>query len=295
VGIGKPYRGSESSCVASYLKRGELAWPLAYVYIVYVMVGQLPGLSGLSVFSVEAASVLLALLFLFSSYVYWGLAKASKYLVGTWLVAYAVEFVGVTTGYPFGHYAYTSAMSPFIGPVPLFIPFLWSALGYFALRATGTSILAPSVLMVLLDVSFDPSFSMTLWHWRSTPGPLYFGVPLLNFFGWFVASVLIFGLFWALVRAKGETKRGMVLSGGVAQGVGFYFLFGLSNVVSLLEEGLAEAAAVSTLLFAVASALAWRYRARAGAESPLHGPERQPASLAAASEPRRGTTATKEI
>ena len=235
---------------------------LCYAYLVYVFLGEVPGVGSLSIFSVQAVSALLVLAFLFSSYVSWGAATATKFLVGTWLVSYAIEFVGVSTGYPFGHYAYTSAMGPFIGPVPVFIPFSWCALGYFSLRATGVSILAPAGIMALLDLSFDPIFSRTLWHWRGTIGPLYFGVPVLNFIGWFVTALIIFAVFWTAVGERGlASKKSAVLSGGSTEGVGFYFLFGMTNVVSLLNGGIPEAAVASTALFAVSGLLLWKSRA----------------------------------
>ncbi len=253
---------AKESNAASFLTRGQAAWVLCYAYLVYVFLGEVPGLDNLSAFSVEAVSVLLAVVFFISSYANWGVAKATKYLVVTWLTAYAIEFIGVTTGYPFGHYAYTAAMTPFIGPIPVFIPFSWCALGYFSLRATGVSIAAPAVLMVLLDVSFDPVFSRTLWQWQSTTGPRYFGVPLLNFVGWFITALIIFALFWVLVREKGGLKKSIIPPGGSAEAVGFYFLFGISNAVSLYKAGLTEAAAASTILFAIAAVLLWRSRAQ---------------------------------
>jgi uncharacterized membrane protein len=244
------------------LTRGQVAWVLCYAYLAYVFLGEVPGLGDLSIFSVQAVSALLVVVYLFSSYVSWGVANATKFLVGTWLASYAIEFVGLATGYPFGHYAYTSAMSPFIGPVPVFIPFTWCALGYFSLQATGISILAPAGIMALLDASFDPIFSRTLWHWQSTIGPQYFGVPLLNFFGWFLTAATAFAIFWMVVGDKRHVvKRGILFSGGSAAGVGFYFLFGVTNVISLVSGGLPEAAVVSTILFVVSAFLLWRSRA----------------------------------
>jgi uncharacterized membrane protein len=251
------------------LTRGQVAWALCYAYLAYVFLGEAPGLGDLSIFSVQAVSALLVVVFLFSSYVSWGVATATKYLVGTWLASYAIEFVGLTTGYPFGHYAYTVAMGPFVGPVPVYIPFSWCALGYFCLQATGVSILAPAGAMALLDISFDPIFSRTLWHWQSTIGPQYFGVPVLNFVGWFLTAVAVFALFWIAVGERGPiVKKSIVLSSGSEEAIGFYLLFGISNVVSLINGGLPEAAAASMVLFVVLALVLWRSRARGGKPAP---------------------------
>jgi len=245
------------------LNRGQATWAAAYLYLVYVFLGEIPAFANLPVFSLQAVSILLVVMYLVSSVVNWGAATAAKYLVGTFLVSYAVESVGVSTGLPFGHYVYTAALSPLIGPVPLFIPFLWCALGYFCLQATGVSIVAPAALMATLDLSFDPIFSRSLWQWSTTIGPLYFGVPALNFIGWFLTALLVFALFWFAVGRKGDRKGRVVLSGGSALGVGFYLVLGLTNVVSLLTGGIPQAAAVSLVLFVLASVVLWRERAEA--------------------------------
>ena len=202
-------------------------------------------------------SILLIVLFLLSSYVLWGWRAATKYLAGTWLISYLAEYIGVETGYPFGHYAYTAAMAPFLGQVPFFIPFTWCALGYFCLQACRKkSTVVPALLMVVLDVAFDPVFSLTLWHWRASPGPAYFGVPALNFVGWFVTSIVIFAAFNLLARdGRMEKKKTLLVSGGTPEAVGFYFLLGMSTVPSLADSGFLGGAAISTALFVVVAAL----------------------------------------
>lgn len=259
------------------MNRGQVTWAASYLYLTYLFIGEVPGLSQLGIFSVQIASVLLALLYLGSSYLNWGVATATKYLVLTWVVSYVVEYIGVSTGYPFGNYSYTSGLSPLIGPVPLFIPFLWCALGYYCLQAGGISIVAPAALMAVLDISFDPIFSSTLWQWKTTAGPSYFGVPVLNFFGWFVTAVIIFTFFWVVAK---DRKRSVVLSGGSSAGVGFYFLFGVTNVISLVYGGIPQAAEFSLGLYAVVALVLWVRRDKAEGRASFVG---RPES---ASEPR---------
>jgi putative membrane protein len=234
----------------------SLSWVVAYVYLAYVFLGQVPSLGETWVFSVTAASTLLIFLCLFHSLVNLGWKAASKYFAVALVVSYAIEFIGTETGVPFGKYSYTNGLAPLLGPVPVFIPFLWAALGYFSAAAAGDYV-AASILMVLLDVSFDPRFSTYLWHWV-TPGQ-YFGVPLVNFVGWFVTSLAIFGVFYPLSRKKFASS---------APAIGFYLLFGVNNVILDVEAGLGEAGAISLMLFAAASLLLFlRLRnARTGAE-----------------------------
>jgi putative membrane protein len=126
--------------------------------------------------------------YFFDSFTSQSLKLASKFLVIAATISYLWEFIGVETGLPFGQYSYTNLLGPPIGLIPIFIPLLWCALGYFCLQASDYYVVA-SALMVSLDLPFDPVFSTSLhlWTWQSSTQ--YFGVPLSNFFGWFIASL----------------------------------------------------------------------------------------------------------
>lgn len=236
------------------MDRTKATWIPAYLYLAFLFLGAVPALAGSPLFAIQLESVLLVLVYLFSSYITWGASKATKYLVGTWLASYVIELIGVSTGYPFGNYSYTSAMSPFLGPVPISIPFLWCALGYFCLRAGGPSVVVPALLLVFLDVSFDPIFSRSLWHWIPPLGLEYSGVPVLNFAGWLISAIAIFTLFRTLdSESRKSHRRSMLYAKGSIEGVGFYLLFGTSTVVSDFQANLPEAAAVSVLLYAISA------------------------------------------
>ena len=243
--------------------RSQATWVLCYAYLAYVFLSESPQLSSLPYFSIQAAFILLVFVYIFASFVNWGVKAASKYLVIVWLTSYAIEYIGVSTGLPFGHYVYTAAMGQFLGPVPIFIPFLWCALGYFCLMACGPSIVAPALLMTLLDLSLDPLFAQSLWTWQSTMGPQYFGVPMLNFLGWFITSAVAFTLVRAVIRWNvGSPRRGIVFAGGTAEAVGFYFLFGVSTILYQLYSGIPLAAAASGSLYVIAFILLWKMRAK---------------------------------
>jgi putative membrane protein len=241
------------------LDRSRVVWALLYAYLAFLFVGEIPAFSGNPLFSIQLESILLVVLYLSSSYLGWGASKATKFLVGTWVTSYAIEFIGLNTGYPFGHYSYTSALSPFIGPVPMFIPFLWCSLGYFCLQAGGASIVVPASLLTFLDISFDPIFSRNLWHWGPTIGFEYAGVPILNFLGWFISAIVIFTIFRMVdAGSRKSPRRSILYSRGSIEGAGFYFLFGVSTVLSDLNANLPEVASVSAFLYLVSGALlAW--------------------------------------
>src|SRR5207237_1122320 len=168
--------------------KSQISWAIAYAYTIYVALSAVAPFKDMSIFSVTAASGLLVLLYFFHSYANLNLKTAFKFFIIAATISFIWEFIGVTTGIPFGQYSYTTSLSPSLLSVPLFIPLLWCALGYFCMEASDYYIMA-SALMVSLDLSFDPVFSTSLhlWTWQSQGE--YFGVPLSNFSGWFLASL----------------------------------------------------------------------------------------------------------
>jgi len=230
----------------------KLSWAIAYIYTLYVALGALPTFRGMAAFSVAAASFLLVILYVFHSYSNLNLKNASKFLVIAATVSFIWEFIGVTTGVPFGQYVYTSALGPQLGPVPLFIPLIWCALGYFCMEASDYYIMA-SALMVSLDLSFDPVFSNALGLWTWLGPTQYFGVPLSNFFGWFVASLTFFALFFFTSRRPTRSSK---------YAIAFYYLFGLDNVVGDLVAGSTALAVASFIIFTLATGIIfWAHRA----------------------------------
>jgi len=143
-----------------------------------------------------------------------------------------------------GQVAYTAQLAPFLGPIPLFVPLLWASLGYFCLISADNYAVS-AALMVLLDIAFDPRFSLTLWRWE-TPGQ-YFGVPVANFFGWFITAAAMYDVFYIATRRKAKSSRKAIL---------FYFLPGLFNgALPDMIPGLYTAGAISVVLFSAAALL----------------------------------------
>ncbi len=225
--------------------RQRVSWAIAYIYTIYVAIGAVPPLRGTSAFSITAASALLVLLYIFHSFTNLSLKTASKFLIIAAVISYLWEFVGVETGFPFGPYSYTGALGVQLGPVPVFIPLIWCALGYFCMQASDYYIIA-SALMVTLDLSFDPVFSTSLHLWNWTGQTQYFGVPLTNFFGWFVASLTFYAVFYFSSRRPAKSSK---------RAIAFYYFFGLDNVVGDLVSGPLALAAASFIIFTLATAI----------------------------------------
>jgi putative membrane protein len=171
---------------------------------------------------------------------------ATLFLFVSFLVSYSFEYLGVTTGFPFGRYSYSSFLEPFIGPVPAIIPMMWASLGYFCYMASSSP-LTSSLMMVALDTALDPRVSPHLWKWLD--GGVYFGVPPLNFLGWFVTSLAIF-LSFRKVSAHTQRDSGRYLL--------FYLMFGSAQSFTDAIVGLYLPALLS-FLFVVSLFLLSRY------------------------------------
>ena len=230
----------------------SLAWGLAFAYMAYAALGDIPALASYAVFSIEVSSLLFVLLYLYHSYTTLGARSALKYFVITTLLGYSFEYLFINTGW-IGQYSYTGNLAPFIGPVPLFIPLLWASLSYFCMLSSDNYAVA-AVLMVLLDVSFDPRFSLTLWHWESATQ--YFGVPITNFVGWFITAATIYGVFYLVTKRKPRSS---------GKAITFYLLVALVNgAIPELVPGLYTAGEISIVLFAGTVTLLYVYSHRLG-------------------------------
>lgn len=188
---------------------------------------------------------------------------------GRWLGAFAAlylvsllsELAGTTAGVPFGPYAYTQALGPrWFGHVPLLIPLSWffMAVPSYALarillpighRAWERVLLASFVLLAW-DLSLDPAMSHATRYWEwGTPGP-YYGMPLLNLFGWYVTGLALMGALAAL-RADAWIARLPV-----RWLAGFYAANLLLPLGMILARGLWPAALVTVAALGAAVLLA---------------------------------------
>ncbi len=106
-------------------------------------------------------------------------------------LAYLVEFIGVSTGWPFGPYAYTSVLGLQLGgSVPLAIPFAWllvvpGAVMWANHLMDGRAVVPIAALLALwLDLLIEPVAAHVAGYWRWLEPGIYYGVPLANFVAW---------------------------------------------------------------------------------------------------------------
>lgn len=128
-------------------------------------------------------------------------------------VSFTFEALGVATGLVFGDYYYPDGpLGPLVLGVPPLIQLQYFAMGYASLQvarsitgtlgtaARGWTLVGASAMgafaMTALDLASDPMQSTVLGDWIWREGGAYFGVPIHNFIGWFVAT----GTFFVLVN-----------------------------------------------------------------------------------------------
>lgn len=136
---------------------------------------------------------------------------------------YAAEWVGIRTGLPFGQYTYAETLWPRPGGVPVIVALAWGGMGLaayaLACRATwGRPAVDAAPVRVALgalaltawDLFLDPQMlRVGLWVWTE-PGP-YRGVPVGNFLGWLLVSLLVMTLVEGILAGRGARSAGLAV------------------------------------------------------------------------------------
>ncbi|WP_243708472.1 carotenoid biosynthesis protein [Actinomadura sp. GC306] len=140
---------------------------------------------------------------------------------------YAAEWIGIRTGVPFGEYSYTSVLQPQLGGVPVIVAAAWGGMG-LAAHAVATEIVPEggpkrwvtgALALTAWDLFLDPQMlRLGLWTWVEE-GP-YRGVPVSNFAGWLVVSLLVMGMIDMIVgRPEAAPPGGLLAIYGVMAGM----------------------------------------------------------------------------
>ncbi|HGJ64041.1 TPA: carotenoid biosynthesis protein [bacterium] len=128
-----------------------------------------------------------------------GVSKTLIIALKVFIISWIIELIGSKTGIPFGVYHYTDILQPQLLGVPLLIPLAWLMMlpPSWAIARSIFKSISPVKLALLGGLAFtawdlflDPQMvRWNLWVWK-TEGA-YFGIPIINFIGWFVSAVLI--------------------------------------------------------------------------------------------------------
>lgn len=126
------------------------------------------------------------------------------------VVSNVCENLSILTGIPFGRYHYTDVLGPKLFLVPVLIGGAYTGVGYLSWMIAHVLLdrMGPSsrsaiwalpavgaVLMVSWDLSLDPGASTIGKAWIWIDAGAFFGVPVQNFFGWYLTVFLFLALF----------------------------------------------------------------------------------------------------
>ncbi|NIP82065.1 MAG: carotenoid biosynthesis protein [Gemmatimonadetes bacterium] len=153
------------------------------------------------------------------------------------------ELMGTAYGVPFGPYSYTDLLGvKWLGLVPALIPLSWffmavpayglavralggggrpGALGRAASESAGRAgalsrIALGSLLLLAWDLTLDPAMSEVTRYWVWGEAGPYYGMPLMNLFGWYVTGVVL------MVVLEWRGARSWLGGASTAWLVGFY-------------------------------------------------------------------------
>lgn len=185
----------------------------------------------------------------------WSLRRVVLTVAAVMALGWLVEYIGSTTGFPFGEYDYTARLQPQLGKVPLLIPLAWLmmlppswAVG-FAISAPlserpllrrAAMILISGLALTAWDLFLDPMLvSWDFWRWAEPSG--YFGIPWVNFAGWILSAAVI----TALVMPRDVPRRPLLVIYGATW---FFMTGGLAFFWGLLGPAIVGSLAMGTLL-----------------------------------------------
>jgi putative membrane protein len=150
------------------------------------------------------------------------------FFILTFVISWSYETSSILSGFPFGHYVYADKLGPKLWLVPMLIMPAYFSMGYIAWtighilldrfdnQLVGAEVVLVPVLasfvMVMWDLCIDPASSTVTraWIWRDGGG--YFGVPFVNFLGWYLCVFTIYLVFAVYLRHSSEWTRETNLS-----------------------------------------------------------------------------------
>jgi len=152
---------------------------------------------------------------------------------------YVVEYVGATTGLPYGEFSYGVSLGPMLaGAIPYALPlfFIPLVLDSYLLcllalgeRARHAILRIPTVAatVVAVDLVLDPA-AVALGFWSFAAGG-YYGVPVLNYAGWALSAAVATTLIDLAFRRLALLERVAVCPYILDDMVSFVLLWGLVN------------------------------------------------------------------
>jgi len=206
-----------------------------------------------------------------------GWKKALLLLAFVFVIALFFESAGVATGLIYGPYHYTELLGPkFLGLVPYLIAVAWFMMMYpsfvmaewlipsawtgakrlLSVAATG------GLIMTAWDVVMDPIMAAGKnWVW-DVPGA-FFGIPLQNYWGWWLTVFITFVLYLLVTRNKPSVKEAWF----DRQALIAFMITGYGNVILALTVGLGGPALAGFFALTPWVIIAWINMGRSRAQT----------------------------
>jgi uncharacterized membrane protein len=172
------------------MKLRTSTWSVILIYIFFVAGGiwnSLGVLQNFMVYTTPAVLILTAVLAVALTYRFsW---KSVAALLIVFIATWAIEALGVETGFPFGEYVYTDTLGLKVLGVSLVIPFAWLSVIATSDAVVGHFLRRYSILLVGLFATIFDFFlefaadTLDYWHWDSG------FPPASNYLSWFMISV----------------------------------------------------------------------------------------------------------
>jgi uncharacterized membrane protein len=195
----------------------------------------------------------------------WG--RSGRMLALVFIVSLLFESVGVATGLVYGPYHYTDQLGPkFLGLVPFIIPVAWFMMSYPSFVIADR--LVPSTLkrwQHILAVAAVGGLVMTAWdlimdpvmvaggNWVWDMKGAYFGIPLQNYWGWWLTIFTTFALYlWLFGKGTKPAEAGFD-----RLALASYLVTALGIIVSTLISGAGNLALIGFFAMLPWAITAW--------------------------------------
>jgi putative membrane protein len=250
-----------------------LLWLLVAIYAAARLTQAFP--ERLPMLAIAALHVLPPLTFaMLHGWQSYGLRAMAVFFLLCFAVGMAFEHLSIFTGFPFGHYHFTSAMGPKLFEVPVLLGLAYIGMGYLSWTLGGIIVgnglfarpFISGFIMVAWDLAMDPIWAnfAKAWLWRD--GGAYFGVPLSNFFGWYLTIYVIYQSFAFYVRGTRPAVSRPAIAFYAVSALGNLLVAAPAGVSTVTDPGGAQwsvaairAASVLVSIFAMGAfaAMAW--------------------------------------
>jgi uncharacterized membrane protein len=213
-----------------------------------------------------------------------GWARTIAFVGATGGIALASELAGTNIGLPFGAYEYTQMLGyRILGDVPYAIPLSWTYMLYCCVAMAGRFpslasrpwrwAMVAGAMLTAWDVGLEvhmTSIAPPHWVWLHDAMPawlpawltrgVFYGMPLINWVGWFVTATVIARVALAIV----PPREWIASVSPTAFPFVLFAVNGLMPVATIARHGLWLGAVAGTVAMAVPVVLAWRAGRRGG-------------------------------